>query len=200
MEISFGGLSLRVPAAVYHPAEDSFMLADAAARLHGDVLEMGCGSGIASLAAARAGCRVLGADINQEAVACATENAVRNKIAGATFIRSDLFSAIPSSKNFDAILFNPPYLPTGKKERLRGGINSAFDGGKDGRAVLDRFLSHFDRYLKPGGALLLVQSTLNNAERTEAALLQLGYMVETVAEEKFFFERLLLIQAEKPQL
>jgi len=198
--MAYGILVLRVPDSVYPPAEDSFMLADAAAKLRGEVLEIGCGSGIASLSAAKAGCKVLGVDINPEATECATENAKRNGITNAEFARSDLFSTVPKSKKFDGIVFNPPYLPTSKEERVGGNLNHAFDGGADGRAVLDRFLAEFNRHLKPGGVLLLVQSSLNDQEKTEAALRSLGYKTEVAARENFFFERLFLIRAEKPQL
>jgi len=200
MELSFEGLSLRVPESVYAPAEDSIMLAKAARELQGKVLEIGCGSGIASLSAARAGCEVLGVDINTAAVACAGENAARNGIRGTAFIQGDLFSPIPKSANFDVIMFNPPYLPTNENERVGGPLNHAFDGGPDGRCVLDRFLMEFDCYLKPGGTLLLVQSSLNDAEKTEDKLRALGYKITNTASQSFFFESIYLIKAEKPHL
>ncbi len=198
MEISHGGLALRVSDGVYEPAEDSFMLASAAESLTGSVLEVGCGSGIVSLACAKNGATVWGVDINPEAVRCARENAERNRLSNARFMASDLFAAIPEQK-FDAIVFNPPYLPTTKNERVRGPLNDAFDGGEDGRKVLDRFLGQFDSFLKPGGTLFLVQSSLNNEQKTRAMLEAAGYVVGVVASESFFFERLSLIKASKPK-
>lgn len=202
MELSWGGLVLSVPDSVYPPAEDSFMLAEAAEGLRGRVLEIGCGCGIASLAAAKTAKGVLGVDVNPEAVACAESNAKRNKIENASFIESDLFAAVSSVEpdKFDAILFNPPYLPTKKGERVSGRLNQAFDGGKDGRLVLDRFLAGFGRHLKPGGVLLLVQSSLNAPEKTEAKLLSVGYRPSIIRQEGFFFEKLFLVKAEKPHL
>ncbi|MEW6723128.1 MAG: HemK2/MTQ2 family protein methyltransferase [Candidatus Micrarchaeota archaeon] len=201
METRFRGLALDVPQDVYPPAEDSFMLAARAAFSKGEVLEVGCGSGIASLACAKANPEneVLGLDINPAAVACACANAAKNGIKNASFIGSDLFSSAPPKK-FDAILFNPPYLPTSENERMEGAINHAFDGGEDGREVLGRFLGAFDGFLKPGGALLLVQSSLNGFEETEGALKSMGYSVRVAAEEKFFFERICLLEARKPKV
>jgi len=196
--MDFRGIRLTVPADVYEPAEDSFMLADAAASLRGSILEIGCGSGIASLACARADARneVLGVDVNPSAVACANDNAKSNHITNARFIESDLFQGVPK-RRFDAIMFNPPYLPTKKEERLGGEINSAYDGGKDGRVVLDRFLEGFDDFMKPSATLLLVQSSLNAPDKTKDKLASLGYEVGIAAEERFFFEKLLLLRTVK---
>lgn len=198
MEIRFGHLALSVGPEVYPPAEDSFLLAKEAEKLRGRILEIGCGSGIASLSAALADREneVLGVDINPEAVRCARENAEANGVPNARFIESDMFSNVPEGR-FDAILFNPPYLPTSGEERMEGRINAAFDGGRDGRAVLDRFLERFDDFLEAGGTLLLVQSSLNSILKTEKRLEALGYEVESVAEERFFFERICLIRAIK---
>lgn len=200
MELRFGKLVISVSPEVYPPAEDSFMLARGAESLRGSILEIGCGSGIASLSAAAADRKnkVLGVDVNPEAVACAEANAKANHIMNARFVVSDLFSGVPDER-FDAILFNPPYLPTDDSEKVGGRINAAFDGGKDGREVLDRFLAQFSRYLKGGGTLLLVQSSLNDSEKTEEALSALGYAVEVIAEERFFFERISLVRATKPK-
>ncbi len=198
MDLSFRGLRLEVPGSVYPPAEDSFLLSEGAERLRGRVLEIGCGSGIASICCARAhpSNKVLGVDINRDAVLCAGRNAKGNGIRNASFRRSDLFSSVRGT--FDAIMFNPPYLPTGGDEEMSGPLNAAFDGGPDGRSVLDRFLGGFDRHLRPGGVLLLIQSSLNDKAKTLRTLRSLGYRCRAVREERFFFERIFLLRAAKP--
>jgi release factor glutamine methyltransferase len=195
MEISHGGLVLQVPDSVYQPSDDSFMLADAAKGLRGEVLEIGCGSGIVSLVAAKTAKNVLGIDVNPDAVACAKANAEKNGIRNAEFARGDLFSST-GSRRFDAILFNPPYLPTDESEHIRGRLNQAFDGGKDGRAVLDRFLAQFGSHLKQDGVLLLVQSSLNDLEKTRSKLESSGYTVAAVDEKSFFFEKIYVLKAQ----
>lgn len=199
MDFSYKGLLFSIPDDVYFPADDSILLADAAAGLSGNVLEIGCGCGIASLVISKTADLVTGVDINPEAVICAKANAEHNKITNADFIKSDLFSNIEKTA-FDAILFNPPYLPTKKEERLRGSLNYAFDGGDDGRATIDRFLKEFNDYLKPQGMLLLVQSTLNDYNKTCAILENLGYRISVTNRKDFFFESLLLLRAIKHKL
>ena len=192
MEISYKRLKLHVPDDVYPPAEDSFLLAGAACR-EGDVLEVGCGCGIVSLSWAAKN-NVTGVDINPSAVKASMENASRNGVE-ASFRESDLFSNV--SGKFDAILFNPPYLPTSGEEKLEGNLNKAYDGGKDGRETLERFLSEFFDYLKEGGKLYLIQSSLNNTESTVARLRHLGFEVEEIGRHEFFFEKLVLLKASR---
>ncbi|MBI5046849.1 methyltransferase [Candidatus Micrarchaeota archaeon] len=198
-EVKYDGMRLICPENVYLPAEDSFVLANEAKKLKGTILEIGCGSGIISLAVAKSNKKnqVLGVDINGEAVRCARENAKRNKINNTKFFVSDLFSNIGRSEKFNAIVFNPPYLPTSEEEKFSGKINHAYDGGRDGRKVLDKFLEEFDRQLNPGGTLLLVQSSLNNPEKTKKRLREKSYKTRIAARENFFFERIFVIKATK---
>ena len=204
MELVFNGIRLLAPETVYEPSEESKMLATAASDhtkrskpLGGiSVLEMGCGCGIASLAAAKAGAKeVLGVDISPEAVRCANDNAKRNKIKNARFIESDLFESIPKNKRFDIILFNPPYLPTRYKDKMNGPLDYAFDGGKDGRRLLDVFLPQFGKYLNPSGSLLLVQSDLNGPIKTKRKLKELGYKVDVALREAFPLEVVYIYRA-----
>ncbi len=192
----YNNLKLEIFEQVYEPAEDSFMLAECASKVKGEILEIGCGSGVVSLTVARAdkNNKVLGVDINPLAVKNANKNKKLNKTANVHFIVSDLFSKVPKRK-FDFILFNPPYLPTNKSEKLFGTINRAFDGGKDGRKVLDRFLLEFQTYLKSGGSLLLIHSSLNNPVKTIKFLEKQHFTCEILSEQSFFFEKLTLIKA-----
>ncbi len=172
---------------VYLPAEDSYLLASAAQPL-GKILEIGCGSGYVSIEWAKHN-QVEGVDINPIAVEVAKENA-RRMGANITFYHSDLFSQVKGK--FDGILFNPPYLPTDEKTRINDELNLAFDGGKNGRKTLDRFLGEFETYLNPGGKMFLIQSSLNNLNKTLKALNK--YDTKIIAEEQFFFEKLYLLE------
>ncbi|MCX8197757.1 MAG: methyltransferase [Candidatus Micrarchaeota archaeon] len=197
MEISFGSLRISVCESVYQPSEDSFLLAAYASSLSGKILDMGTGTGIVALAAASSNPRndVVGLDISQKAVECAKKNAAANGVSNAVFFQSDLFSA--TSEKFDAILFNPPYLPTTREERLLlGDENLAYDGGESGLEVFRRFVSQAPSHLFLGGKIAVIGTSLGDG--IEKAMEELESRVgpaSVLAQESFFFEKIALIEA-----
>lgn len=78
-------------------------------------LELGCGTGLVSVMAARRGAEVTASDINPAAIENAKDNAKRNKVEIQTIL-SDLFTDIPA-QIFDTIIINPPYYPKDPKNR-----------------------------------------------------------------------------------
>ena len=91
----------------YESDEDTFLLAgEVRKHAKGSVLDMGTGTGILALEAARKARSVLATDIDSSGFPKKHPKTVK-------FITSDLFSSIPPQK-FDTIIFNPPYLPQDK--------------------------------------------------------------------------------------
>lgn len=76
-------------------------------------LELGCGTGIISVLAAKKNARVVASDINPTAIENAKLNATKNEVAITTYF-SDLFVDIPQQQ-FDFIIINPPYYPRAPK-------------------------------------------------------------------------------------
>jgi len=72
-------------------------------------LELGCGSGIISLLAAKMKALVTATDINQTALDYLETNSQKNNLKVKS-VYSDLFQNI-ENKNFDYIIINPPYYP-----------------------------------------------------------------------------------------
>ena len=72
-------------------------------------------------------------------------------------------------------------------------MNFAFDGGPDGRKVIDQFLNQAKNYLNNEGKVQLIQSSLSNIDKTLEKLDKSGFISEIVASEKFFFEEIVLI-------
>jgi len=190
--VFYRGSRFLVYPGVYEPAEDTFLLADNLEFRSGErVLELGTGCGLLSILAAKAGARVVATDINPVALECARENAVEHGVAGSIDFRlGDLFDPV-RGESFDLLVFNPPYLPSEGEERSSDPVELAWDGGKDGRRVLDRFLREFPHHLKPEGRAFFVQSSLSNVFQTKQMLETNNFKFKAL-EKKLFFERLYL--------
>ena len=144
------------PAYVYPFREDSAMLLPWARLRSGLLLEVMCGEGRAALEAARAGARVVAADLNPHALRQLARRAGAEGL-GVNVVRTDLFRGLT---RFDRILANPPYVPTPSGE---GDPNEwadlALNGGPDGGGPTRRILRDAPRHLRPGGCLYLLRST-----------------------------------------
>lgn len=172
---------------VYNPSDDSFLLVNVIEIRPGErVLDMGTGTGIAALHAAKAGAaKVTAVDINPNAVACARSNALKNGLK-VEAVESDLFAKVEGL--YDVITFNPPYLPE------EGGPSSwmerAWSGGADGSDVVVRFLEDAWRFLAPGGRIYIILSSFGSI-RTVLRMAKERYDIEMVEERHMFFESIL---------
>ncbi len=194
MSLSLNGLRLSIFPDVYEPAEDSLLLAKHSPLACGKVLDMGTGCGIQALAAAKSGnaTNVIGADISARAVENAEQNANING-ARCDFLVSDLFENVRGT--FDAIILNPPYLPTSRDEITRAPLDLAWNGGEDGRRIIDRFLDSFPSHLAREGKLLLLHSSLADTMKTMRLLAQKNFHSRILEEMNVGFETLSVIEA-----
>ena len=173
------------PKGVYTPREDSYLLAKAVEKhAKGDVLDMGCGTGIQGIVAAKLSCKVVFADIDENALKCAEENTKMNGVSG-KFVLTTLFSNIKGK--FDTIIFNPPYVPTSPLKILRN-ADPTTDGGVMGREVIKRFLNNYKTFLNDDGIALILESSLNKYES------DLKKGAEVVELENLFFEKLAVLK------
>ena len=123
------------------------------------VLDIGTGSGAIALVLAknRPDWSVTAADISQDALELATENAnVQN--LNLSFIKSDCFSEI--SSKYDIIVSNPPYISREDQEEV--GLNVlhsephlALFADEDGLAIYRRIAEDSKDYLNDGGKIYL---------------------------------------------
>lgn len=180
---------------VYRPGKDSFLLKEVleGQELDGkEVLDVGTGSGILALTAARKGAEATAVDINPDAV---EETGVKARQEGVDIevFESDLFGSVEGV--YDIVVFNPPYVPVSEEDG--SAAEKAWVGGEDGRETLDRFIEEVDDHLEVGGKALLVQSSRNDLEETLEAFRREGFDSEVVEEEKLHFESLAVVKAVK---
>ena len=126
---------------------------------HLKVLDIGTGSGAIALALAkdRSDWTITAADISQDALDLASENAERLDLE-ISFIKSDCFSEICSK--YDIIVSNPPYIS--RADEVEVGLNVlhsephlALFADEDGLAIYRRIAEESKDYLNDGGKIYL---------------------------------------------
>jgi release factor glutamine methyltransferase len=178
-------------APVYPPREDSQLLlpfAEVPPRTL--LLEVGAGAGLAALAAARRGARVVATDLNPYALRRLRARARSEKVDLA-LVRTDLARGLG---RFDRLLANPPYLPTRPEERDPDPWhNLALDGGPDGCRVTARLVAEMEEHLTAAGTAFVVVSSRQDPEaleRIRQGWAARGGSVEVAASRRLEGERL----------
>ena len=195
--MKMGKFEIETDDLVYIPSDDTFLLAENLEIKEGQsVLEIGTGSGLVSMYASLLTDDVTATDINYNALELAEKNFKLNNINTIKLEFGDLFEPV-KDKKFDVILFNTPYLPTDSDDIINDDLNYAFDGGLDGRKVIDRFINQVSNHLNEKGIVQIIQSSLSDNDRTLDMFDSNGFVAEIAESEKFFFEEIVLINAYK---
>ncbi|MHA1649423.1 MAG: HemK2/MTQ2 family protein methyltransferase [Candidatus Helarchaeota archaeon] len=199
--LEYRGLRLEIPENVYFPSDDTYLLIENLRVKSGDrVLEIGTGSGLVALIAAETAEKVIATDISPIAVKCAKKNIQMNHLSNKVEVREgNLFDPVIEGEKFDLILFNPPYLPEPEKitSLRKDWLEIAWNGGRNGRNLIDPFIKKCKTSLKQDGIVQLVQSSFSDIPKTCQNFRKCGLHVEIVAKRSFFFEKIVIINARK---
>jgi release factor glutamine methyltransferase len=151
-----------------------------------EVLDMGTGSGICAVFAAKHARRVVAVDINAAAVRCARINAQLNHLEHKIDLRhGDLFAPV-SGERFDLILFNPPFL--------RGAPRDDRDRAWRSSDVAERFATDLGAHLKPGGSALVLLSTFGDGRVFLEEFYKQRFEISVLAERRFINERVTIFR------
>ena len=167
------GLRVTVRPGVFVPRGRTIELAVAAADVlpdDGVAVDLCCGSGAiaAYLHLVRPRARLVAADLDPTAVACAREN-----LPFATVVEGDLFDPLPEDLHgrVDMLVANTPYVPSNMvalmpPEAKDHEPRHTLDGGPDGLALLRRIADEAGDWLAPGGVVLIeISETQYDAAR-----------------------------------
>ncbi|MDC7789976.1 50S ribosomal protein L11 methyltransferase [Rhodoplanes sp. TEM] len=155
------------------------------------VADVGTGSGILALAAARAGAaQVLAVDINPNAVRAAVENAAANGLADRVDgIGSNLLSAVAARPLFDVIISSPPSFPG----EPRDVADRAWVAGPDYRDIAGLFVQARER-LRSDGRMYVLFSSDSDLHRLGALISEAGFAARLVGDRSIVLETFILYE------
>ncbi|WBU39079.1 DUF7059 domain-containing protein [Homoserinibacter sp. YIM 151385] len=119
----------------------------------GSVLDLGTGSGIQALHAARWADRVIATDVSERALAFARFNAALNGVDRIEFRLGSLYEPV-AGERFDRIVTNPPFVITPRREGVPA--YEYRDGGMVGDALVASVVEGAAAHLAPGGSAQLL--------------------------------------------
>ena len=158
-----------------------------------EVLDMGTGSGVCAVFAAKHARHVVAVDINAAAVRCAGINALLNHLEHKIDVRhGDLFAPVPE-EHFDLVLFNPPFV--------QGMPQDDRDRAWRSNDVAERFAAGLAAHLKPAGFALVLLSTFGDGHVFLEEFRKHNFEISVLAERRFVNERLTIFRLapSKPQ-
>ena len=107
------------------------------------------------------------------------------------FYCGDLFAPLEGQK-FNAIVSNPPYIPTSELKTLQTEVKrepqAALDGGEDGLRFYRRIISDAPRFLASGG-LLAVEIGINQSSAVKNLFAQANFVEITILKDLAGLER-----------
>jgi release factor glutamine methyltransferase len=126
-------------------------------------VDVGTGSGCLAIASAHHhhGSRFVAIDASEPALAVARRNAAQVGVSDRIDFRcGDCLQPVAGQGQFDAIVSNPPYIPSESIDHLEPGVRDhepriALDGGPGGLDMVARLIEESVELLKPGGHLIL---------------------------------------------
>ncbi len=186
----FMGLSFSVNENVLIPRPDTEILTE----LVGEFLrqsseevtfaDLGTGSGAICVSILKfvKTARAIAVDISAEALSVAKINAEKFHVDDRIkFLQGDMFEPL-EGKFFNAIVSNPPYIPTGEINSLQAEVQTepriALDGGSDGLDFYRRIVNESPKFLVTGG-MLAVEVGINQSRLVQSLIETDGRFTDT---------------------
>lgn len=189
-KVNVSGRMFEISEGVFNPKfyyTSEFMARHIIVSFQDSVLDMGTGSGIQAITAGYRASSVIAVDINPEAVEAARRNVKAHGLEERiTVLQGDLFSPLGSCRSFNVILFTPPYFEGTPRSQFE---HALFDPDK---TLIKRFFEGAKRYLKPGGYVQMLYSSIADPERALEIATDLGWNYKLVVSQEAGTEKFLI--------
>ena len=206
----FCGLEFVVNPAVLIPRPETQLLVEyVSQRIHADrpatIVDVCTGSGCIAVAIARMRphARVIATDLSGPALNVARQNAIRFGVSERiTWLEGDLLGPLAEQKlegQVDVIVSNPPYIPELDWATLQPEVRlfeprGALVAGPQGTELHERLLREADRYLSPGGAVIM-EIGAGQARAMRLIVEQLpGYRFHRLVYDEAGLERVVIVE------
>jgi release factor glutamine methyltransferase len=157
-------------------SDTAFFMRKIIVRKNEEFLEIGSGTGIIAIAAARKGAKVTATDINPAAVRNTESNAALHSVSIA--VKKGSVYAPVRGKRFDTIFWNVPFCCVERKQ-ISPSERAIFDTGY---GHLKEFILKAPKHLNPRGRLLIgFSSTIGEYDLLKGYLVQAGMKHHVIA-------------------
>jgi release factor glutamine methyltransferase len=193
-ETNFLNFRLKVVPGVFIPVTDTEVLVDVVLKMltqggqayQADLqiaeIGVGCGPIAIGLLKNLDNCHIWACDINRQATELAYENACQHAVADRLkLVEGNWCEVMPYSRRFDAIVANPPYIPTTDKSKLDpevalyGPQVALFDSDPQGLGFYRDFVLRADRNLKKDTGFIAVEVGDGQSELAKALFINNGW-------------------------
>src|SRR6202035_3918586 len=189
------GFRLTIYPSVFHPK--LFLTSEFFARflstidLEGkQVADVGTGTGILAMAAAREGAKSVALDINPMAVNAAADNARANGLGNRVIaVRSDLMSVLAPDPQFDVIISNPPFF-SGEPRDI---ADRAWVAGPRYRDIAALFEQASQR-LKPSGTMYVLLSSDSDLHFLGKLIAKAGFRARIATSFSIMIESMIIYE------
>lgn len=180
------GLILNVGPSVFHPSlyfSSKFMgrFIQTLDLENKTVIDVGTGSGILAITAAKKGAKVTAIDINPKAVEIARLNSELNNLK-IEVLESDLFSEVQAK--FDVVVVNPPYF----MNKVKSVGEYAWNAGENAEYFY-RFFNELPSVLKAKSDVFMVLASNCDINRIIDIATQNGFSVNLIIQKEYWLEK-----------
>lgn len=159
-----GPFDLKMGPATFRPSTISSLVADSLeVNEDSTVIDIGCGSGVLSIIAAKLGARMVhGVDAAEGTIEVAGENADMHGVSDRTkFYEGSVFEPLPEGIEADVVIGDISGIPD-ELAAASGWFPSGLAGGPTGAELPVRMLEEARNFLRRGGRLLLPTGSLQD--------------------------------------